>query len=91
MLTEEEVLAVATVCRWGSDEKHQRKDDITYANEYLAANPKPNSFILNRTREYYGIRNHSSMQVAQLVLTIQEALAAGDGILTRLRDPSSTG
>lgn len=91
MLTEDDVITIATVRRWVARDQIAIETVILGILEGTLSYPKDNGGIISRkTRAYYGIRNHSSMQVAQLVLTVQETLAAGDGILARLRDPSST-
>ena len=78
---EEEVVVCLTIKRWSGMTGQPYSD--YWDRNYLYNPLSPEAQEL--TRMQYGIRDHRSLQVAQLVLTVQEAVEAGDGILPRIR------
>lgn len=81
LASEEETIICLTIKRWSGMTGQPYSD--YWERNYIISKLSPEAQEL--TRMQYGIRDHRSLQVAQLVLTVQEASPAGDGILTRIR------
>ncbi len=86
LASEEETIICLTIKRWSGTTGQPYSDYLDRNYRDRPVSPEAQEL----TRMQYGIRDHRSLQVAQLVLTVQETLEAGDGFLARLRDRSGT-